>query len=245
MRAAAAAEPPSARAPPEVVASSACRQSRPRVVSRQPVGVGLLESVECAWAERDCSSPSRSVYHSTADPPRAHARHGTLRARRLDGTLGQCAALAVRAPLRQRDGCMSLRLRWCAGRMLHPPGRLLYTEWLRCRCLDSSRATDTVMHHRLGTASRKAICRPVSPRQRSRRRAADVSPALRHERPARWRRERGTARPSGGCARQGRARRPPPSARRCFGFRAAESLAGRGGACRCRRGSTLISKHGR
>eukprot|EP00966_Prymnesium_polylepis_P058245 1348766-Prymnesium_polylepis.1 len=26
--------------------------SRPRVASRQPIG--LLESVECAWAERDC-----------------------------------------------------------------------------------------------------------------------------------------------------------------------------------------------
>eukprot|EP00966_Prymnesium_polylepis_P275611 6368034-Prymnesium_polylepis.1 len=33
-------------------------------------------------------SLSRSVYHSTADQPRAHARHGTLRARRIDGTLG-------------------------------------------------------------------------------------------------------------------------------------------------------------
>eukprot|EP00966_Prymnesium_polylepis_P062574 1452180-Prymnesium_polylepis.1 len=58
-----------------------------------------------------------------------------------------------------------------------------------------------MMHRRLGTASRKA---------RSRRRAADVSPALaslesREESAlACEARERGAARPSGGCARHGR-----------------------------------------
>eukprot|EP00966_Prymnesium_polylepis_P305706 7064430-Prymnesium_polylepis.1 len=30
--------------------------------------------------------------------------------------------------------------------MVHPPGRLLHIDSLRCRCLGSSRATDTIMH---------------------------------------------------------------------------------------------------
>eukprot|EP00966_Prymnesium_polylepis_P046835 1085402-Prymnesium_polylepis.1 len=61
---------------------------------------------------------SHSVYHSTADPPRAHGRHGTLRAHAgSTGTLGQCVALTVRVLLRQRDGCILLRPRWGAGRM--------------------------------------------------------------------------------------------------------------------------------
>ena len=38
------------------------------------------------------------------------------------------AAGAVRA---QRDGCTLLRPRWGAGRMMHPPGRLLYIGKLR------------------------------------------------------------------------------------------------------------------
>ena len=62
-----------------------------------------------------------------------------------------------RASLRQRDGCILLRPRWGAGRMVHPPGRLLHIDQIRCRCLGSSHATDTILHHRLETASRKAI----------------------------------------------------------------------------------------
>eukprot|EP00966_Prymnesium_polylepis_P237293 5487993-Prymnesium_polylepis.1 len=54
---------------------------------------------------------------------------------------------------------MAVRLRWGAGRMLHPPGRLLCIEQLHFLCLGASRATDTVLHHRLGTTSRKAIWR--------------------------------------------------------------------------------------
>eukprot|EP00966_Prymnesium_polylepis_P131709 3045934-Prymnesium_polylepis.1 len=48
---------------------------------------------------------------------------------------------------------MLLRPRWGAGRMMHPPGRLLYITNSRFLCLGASRATDTVMHNPLGTAS--------------------------------------------------------------------------------------------
>eukprot|EP00966_Prymnesium_polylepis_P249576 5770335-Prymnesium_polylepis.1 len=66
------------------------------------------------------------------------------------------------------------------------------------------------MHHRLGTTSRKAIWRPVNWRQRSRRVAASVSHASSHGRWRRGSRERDAARPSGGCAQQGRSRLRPP-----------------------------------
>eukprot|EP00966_Prymnesium_polylepis_P037452 869430-Prymnesium_polylepis.1 len=67
---------------------------------------------------------------------------------------------------------MLLRLRWDAGRMMHPPGRLLYMKQLRFLCLGASCATDTVMHHRLGTASRKATWRPAGQSARARGRVA-------------------------------------------------------------------------
>eukprot|EP00966_Prymnesium_polylepis_P109884 2542670-Prymnesium_polylepis.1 len=59
------------------------------------------------------------------------------------------AALAVRAPLRQRDGCsMSVRLRWGAGRMVHPPGRLPFSTSSSYVAVVSARhARPTLLYH--------------------------------------------------------------------------------------------------
>eukprot|EP00966_Prymnesium_polylepis_P038358 890090-Prymnesium_polylepis.1 len=54
---------------------------------------------------------------------------------------------------------MSVRLRWDAGRMVHPPRRLLHIDQLRCRCLGSRRharptlSCTTVSEKRLGRRS--------------------------------------------------------------------------------------------
>eukprot|EP00966_Prymnesium_polylepis_P288675 6667833-Prymnesium_polylepis.1 len=91
---------------------------------------------------------------------------------------------------------MVVRLRWGAGRMLHPPGRLLHIEQLHFLCLGASRATDTGMHNRLGTTrlGRRSGGQSVVETAVASRRSQCVPQASSHGRWRRGRRERDAAR---------------------------------------------------
>ena len=79
-------------------------QRWPRTACRFAVG----SATRCSCAIRRCSS------------------HPARRASR-----SMCCSHRLSARPAQRDGCTLLRPRWGAGRMMHPPGRLLYIGKLR------------------------------------------------------------------------------------------------------------------